>query len=613
MTSEAWFAVLPDGESGGTAARALRRGTTEVIDHHSGRPWLVGSWPAGQVVVAAVGGARLAVIGRCPVTTDALASRLRRVRDVADVEGALAGLEGSFHAVASVGGRVRVRGSASAVRRVFRARVDGVTVAASRADVLARAVGAGVDERRVALHLLSSPPPYPLDAGPGLWRGVEALPAGSFLLLEADGRAEVHRWWNPPEPQLSLAEGAVEVGRALTAAVDSCTADAKTVSSDLSGGMDSTSLCFLAARGQARLVTFRWESVDAANDDAAWAGLAAARLPGSAEHVVPERSRAPLWFSGLADLEAAADEPGSWVRDGARLATLVGLMTEHGSQLHLSGGGGDELFCAFPSYVHDSLRSHPLPTLGLVRRQRLLQRWSLWPLLRGLADRSTFSQWLAAWADGLTGTRRPSPARTSTAWGADLRMPPWASPDAVRSVQSLLRAAAADLPEPLAAQRGQHAALSCVQMCGRGFRQVDQVTSAQGLPYAAPYLDDRVIEAALSVRVAERSARDRYKPVLATAMSGIVPDTVLARSTKGEYSADFHLGLRRNKAALAEIVAESRLARAGLLDAAALRASLRRPELSPDLMRSLDNTLACEMWLRSALGAGGPGPEAVVG
>ncbi|MEV6672239.1 asparagine synthase-related protein [Streptomyces sp. NPDC051162] len=600
MSGEMWFAVVPDGESGAAVAGALRRRAAEVIDHHSGRPWLVGSWPAGQAVVAAVGEARLAVIGRCPVTAEALRVRLGRVREIADVEGALAGLEGSFHAVASVGGRVRVRGSASGVRRVFRARLDGVTVAASRADTLARALGSGVDERRLALHLLSSPPPCPLDAGPGLWRGVEALPSGSSLLIEADGRAEVHQWWNPPEPHLPLAEGAVEVRRALTAAVDSCTADAKAVSSDLSGGMDSTSLCFLAARGPARLVTFRWESVDAANDDAAWAQLAAARLPGTAEHVVPERSRAPLWFSGLTDLGATADEPGSWVRDGTRLTTLVELMTERGSQLHLSGGGGDELFCALPPYARDRFRSHTLPTLSLVRRPRALRRWPLWSLLRGLADRSTFSQWLAAWGDGLT-----QGARSSTAWGPALRMPPWATPDAVRAVQCLLRAAAADVPEPLAAQRGQHIALSCVQACGRGFRQVDQVTAAQGLPYAAPYLDDRVIEAALSVRIAERGARDRYKPLLATAMADLVPDTVLARSTKGEYSADFYLGLRRNKAELAEIVTESRLARAGLLDASALRAGLRHPELSPEVMRSLDNTLACEMWLRSVLDGGG--------
>ncbi len=138
-------------------------------------------------------------------------------------------------------------------------------------------------------------------------------------------------------------------------------------------------------------------------------------------------------------------------------------------------------------------------------------------------------------------------------------------------------------------------------MCGRAFRQVDQAATGLGLPYAAPFLDDSVIEAALSVRVADRGAPGRYKPVLATAMRGVVPDDLLARSTKGEYTADFYFALRRNRAALAELFNESRLARAGLLDTAALAAGLARPHLPPDVMRALDNTLACEVWLRHAI------------
>ncbi|MFD0382135.1 hypothetical protein ACFQ2B_06000 [Streptomyces stramineus] len=115
---------------------------------------------------------RLAVIGRCPVTAGELSARLSRIRDLADTERAVAGLVGSFHVAASIGGRVRVRGSASAVRRIFHARVVGATVAASRADRLASAIGASPDERFLALQLLSSPPPYPL-ADRCVWRGVE--------------------------------------------------------------------------------------------------------------------------------------------------------------------------------------------------------------------------------------------------------------------------------------------------------------------------------------------------------------------------------------------------------------------------------------------------------
>ncbi|MBH1937426.1 hypothetical protein I5Q34_24685 [Streptomyces sp. AV19] len=612
MSGEAWFTVLPDGDAGLAAARALRPLATRVVDHDSGRPWLLGSWPDGWVKTSRAGAARLAVIGRCPVTAGALAVGLRRVRKAEDAEYAVRGLAGSFHVVASVGRRVRVRGSASGTRRVFHTRVGGATLAADRSAVLARLTEADVDERQLAVHLLSSPPLHPLDRT-CVWQGVHALRSHDCLLIEADGRARAQQWWRAPEPVVPAAEGAHAVRRALEAAVRSCTSDGGTISSDLSGGLDSTSLCFLAAREPARLVTFRWASRDPDNDDPAWAGRAASRLP-AAEHVVVGNADAPSWYSGITDAIVPTEEPGPWVRDAVRLATLARSMTGRGSRLHMMGVGGDELFTAFPSHLHDYIRSDPLAAVGRLRRQCAFQRTRLWPVVRGLADRSTYDQWLTAWADGLTGAPPPSRqqlAEFSVDWGTRQDMPSWATPDAVHAVRHrLCRAASAGTP-PLARQRGQHAAVLSVLAGGYGVRQLGHVMSRHGLEYAAPFLDDGVVEAALAVRVAERLAPDRYKPVLAGAMRGIVPEAVLARSTKGEYSAEFHTGLRRNRAALLELFDDSLLARAGLIDTDVLRARLLGVHPDPNALRDLDATVGCEVWLRSrpgrtAVTTGGP-------
>ncbi|KOU36429.1 asparagine synthase-related protein [Streptomyces sp. WM6378] len=610
MSGDVWFAVLPDGESGVAAARLLRPWATETVFHHSGRPWLLGSWPDGQVTVGAAGARRVAVIGRCPVTVEGLSARAGRLRDIGDVEQVARGLTGSFHLLASVDGSVRARGSASGVRRLFHARVAGATVAGDRVDRLAAVTGAALDEQLLAAHLLASPLPFPLDDR-CVWQGVQAVPSFDCLLIDADGRARTRRWWTPPEPQRAWQEGVPAVRSALTAAVDACTAGGGTVSADLSGGLDSTSLCFLATREQertrrsgAKLVTLRWQSLDPQNDDAAWAVRAAARLPDS-EHVTPGPGQWPLWYSDLAGLTGDAvptDEPGPWVRDGARMAALCHLMTGRGSRLHLMGGGGDELFSTFPPHLHDYVRRHPMAAWSRIRAQRASQHWPLGQLLRQLADRRTFGQWLTAWAQGLTAPQPPSPALVrgapSTAWGVDLRMPPWATRDAAGAVRDLLREAAATA-EPLAPQRGQHTALACVRSGGRGLRQLDQVTSRQGLGLAAPYLDDQVIEAALAIRVAERSTPGRYKPVLAEAVRGIVPDDVLRRNTKGEYSTDFHVSLRHNRSALVEFFDDSWLARAGLIDDAAARAFLLGVHPTPEALRSLSSSLGSEIWLRA--------------
>ncbi|OXY88560.1 asparagine synthase-related protein [Streptomyces diastatochromogenes] len=610
MSGDVWFTVLPDGESGVTAARLLRPWATAAIPHHSGRPWLLGSWPDGHVTVGAAGARRVAVIGRCPVTVEALSERAGRLRDIGDVERIAHGLTGSFHLLASVDGSVRARGSASGVRRLFHARVGGVAVAADRADRLAAVIGAAPDEQLLAAHLLASPLPYPLDDR-CVWQGVQAVPSFDCLLIDTDGQARTQPWWTPPEPQRAWQEGVPAVRSALTAAVDTCTADGGTVSADLSGGLDSTSLCFLAARAQertrppgAKLVTLRWQSLDPENDDAAWAVRAAARLPDS-EHIVPAADQWPFWYGDLASLTGDAvptDEPGPWVRDGARMAELCRLMTVRGSRLHLMGGGGDELFSTFPPHLHDYVRRHPLAAWSRIRTQRTSQHWPLGQLLRQLADRKTFGQWLTAWAEGLIAPQSPSTALVRsappTAWGVDLRMPPWATGDAAEAVRDLLREAAATA-EPLAPERGQHTALACVRTGGRGLRQLDQVTSRRGLGLAAPYLDDQVIEAALAIRVAERSTPGRYKPVLAEAVRGIAPDDVLRRNTKGEYSTDFHVSLRHHRSALVELFDGSRLARAGLIDDAAVRASLLGVHPTPEGLRSLSSSLGSEIWLRA--------------
>ncbi|MFJ9822425.1 asparagine synthase-related protein [Streptomyces sp. NPDC101151] len=622
MSGDVWFTILPDGESGVAAARLLRHWATETISHHSGRPWLLGSWPDGHVTVGAAGARRVAVIGRCPVTVEALSARAGRLRDIGDVEQIGHGLTGSFHLLASVDGSVRARGSASGVRRLFHARVAGVSVAADRADRLAAVTKAATDEQLLAAHLLASPLPYPLDDR-CVWQGVHAVPSFDCLLIAADGQVRTQPWWTPPEPDRAWQEGVPAVRSALAAAVDACTAGGGTVSADLSGGLDSTSLCFLAAREQegtrpagAKLVTLHWQSLDPDNDDAAWAVRAAARLPAS-EHVTPAPDQWPLWYSNLADLTGDAvptDEPGPWVRDGARMAALSRLMRGRGSRLHLMGGGGDELFSTFPPHLHDYVRRHPLAAWSRIRTHRASQHWPLVQLLRQLADRRTFGQWLTAWAEGLTAPQLPSPAMVrgapSTAWGVDLRMPPWATRDAAEAVRDLLREAA-PTAEPLAPERGQHTALACVRTGGHGLRQLDQVMSRRGLRLAAPYLDDKVLEAALAIRVAERSTPGRYKPVLAEAVRGIVPDDVLRRNTKGEYSTDFHVSLHHNRAGLVELFDGSRLARAGLIDDAALRASLLGVHPTPEALRSLSSSLGGEIWLRARAAAACP-PSTVI-
>ncbi len=546
--------------------------------------------------------ASVAVIGSS-INAARLLTLANHVYKVADLDQLACILPGSFHLVASVAGEVRVQGSVSAVRQVSYTRVDGVTVASDNANVLVFLVGAAVDDGAVALQLAYPQLPYALD-DQCLWQGIQNLSPDCYLVFDAEGRVRVRRWWFPPDAVLTLTEGANAVCRALTDAVAVRTAGDGVISADLSGGMDSTSLCFLAAPRAAHFLTVRRVEADPGSDDDLWARRAAAELPG-AEHLVFAHGEAPLIYADVADVEGDPEGPYRWIRTRGRHAHLIELLAERGCRQHLTGHGGDELFGAFPSYLHTLARTHPRIAISHLRGYRGLRRWSWRETMCALTDRTTFVEWLAACAEQLTAPP-PAPTIPSFGWGWPPRMPPWATPGAVEAARDLVRDAAAGMPAPLAGSRAQHEALQYVRTCGRAVRQIVRIASDAGTRLAAPYLDDRVIEAALAVRLHERMTPWQYKPLLAAAMRRIVPDEILARTTKGDFTADVYAGVKRHRASLLELFADSVLARRGMIDIDALRGSIRGMHPTFVTLIPLEQTVACEIWLRAATGVQHP-------
>ncbi|MFF4906269.1 asparagine synthase-related protein [Streptomyces sp. NPDC001260] len=194
--------------------------------------------------------------------------------------------------MAALDGRTRVQGTASGLRLVFHAEIDGVRVAATRADTLADALGLAPDVEELAVRLLW-PAPYPLFER-SMWRGITAVPPEDALVVGADGRTARHtRWWTPPEPVRPLEEAAPLIRQALEEAVAARTRQGGVVSSDLSGGLDSTSVCLLADRSPARVVAGTWPGRDPADTDLQWAQRAMRHLP-DVEHVVWDADASPL-------------------------------------------------------------------------------------------------------------------------------------------------------------------------------------------------------------------------------------------------------------------------------------------------------------------------------
>jgi asparagine synthase (glutamine-hydrolysing) len=592
---QAWFVVFPDCAAARGVAAAVRPHAPQTLPHVSGRPWLLGCWAADELVVAQAGDVRVAVIGCCPVTAAALSALAHRVRTVADLDQLVVRLSGSFHLVAAIDGQVRVQGSVSGLRRVFYTKLGNVTVAADRADVLAGLAAAVVDEHWLAARLIYPYLPHPVSDGCP-WRGMQVLADDCYLLTAPHRPGRVVRWWQPPEPVAPLVEAAPTVAHTLAAAVEARTRAGGTISCDLSGGLDSTPICFLAARGNSRVIAVTLVSTDIGQDDVRWAQRAADQL-GGVEHLVLEMQQLPPMYADVGRSGVGADEPHIVIRDHARTIRLARQLVERGSRLHLGGIGGDQVLQAPAAYLHTTAWAHPRIAANHLRGRRAVSGWPLTATLRGLADRRSYQQWLTAAVEDLTALP-PARGMPDLGWGPALRLPPWATSHALDAARTQLHEAAASA-QPLARTRGQHATVEQLRGIGYLTRHLAGIMARAGLPLAAPFLDDRVVEACLAVRLHESTTPWQFKPLIVEAMRDLVPTSALRRSTKGDFSADWHGGLRNARAHLAELLDDLILARLGLVDVDALRKAClgMYPYTLPRL--ALDRTLACEAWLRT--------------
>ncbi|MFJ3969123.1 asparagine synthase-related protein [Streptomyces parvus] len=658
---------VPGAAAGRSAAPdatgpAREGGGTLTVAHPPGRPWIVARPLVRKVSHLARGEDALVLIGPDRVPDAVLAGILEGARDRTGLEHRLARLPGLYHVVARLSGRSWIRGTATGLRRIYHARHPAAgTIASDRPAVLARLIDAPLDESALALRLLDFLP-HPLSRRP-VWRGVHETGAGYGLALPvaAPGTAAVpgpteHRWWEPPPGELPLAEGARKVGDAVAASVRAHVGGLDRISCELSGGLDSTALAFAARdTGPASLSLLTVAARDRYSEDETWARRAveaaggtaasAARTDGAASaarnhgaapaarnghpapapdhraapargrhpgpaldhHVIPAAD-APYFYADLASTAAELnDEPLPVAPGRARAELLLGRARATGSRYHLTGYGGDEIFLGLPHAYQDLFHGNPFTAWSHLGGLRHQLGWPLLPTVKALLDRSAFPRWLAG---AVTAAPQPVARTPLLSWGVRQSLHPWLTGHAIALIAEEFRAAA-EHAEPIDPWRGRHVDIDGVRMGARHFQAMEDIGMTIGLPVAAPFYDDRILEATLAVRLPERISPWRYKPLLVEAMRGVVPDALLARTTKDHMASDEHQGLREHAPELAELWTGSRLAEHGLVDSRQLLRLAAEP-FSPVLVEhSISSTVAGETWLRTAENAW-PAPQSTL-
>jgi asparagine synthase (glutamine-hydrolysing) len=345
-----------------------------------------------------------------------------------------------------------------------------------------------------------------------------ALPPGHVLIARPGGRVDVFRYWRPEfRPARSPSSASPE--KILAALRDSVAVHLRSdvpVGAFLSGGVDSATLCALAAESVPGLMTFTvgfdaegYSEIDHAEATATALGLTSVPYVISADEFVAFLPRI-IWHLDDPMADAAAVPLWFAAREARKHVKVV-----------LSGEGADELFGGYGVYYQP----------GLVRAGRALPGWGRATIHRVAAE-------LPAGQRGkglLNRTSTPLPRRyigNAYVFHAE-------------EARQLVRGGSAsefDVTDPVyrqAAEAGLDdvATMQLVDvntwLPGDILLKADRMAMAHGLELRTPFLDREVLAVAARLARVEKTAAGTTKFALREAVGELLPQAAAERAKLG--------------------------------------------------------------------------------
>ncbi|HEY6312498.1 MAG TPA: asparagine synthase-related protein [Streptosporangiaceae bacterium] len=345
-----------------------------------------------------------------------------------------------------------------------------------------------------------------------------SLPPGHVLIARPGGRVDVFRYWRPEfRPARSPSSASVE--KILAALRDSVVAHLRSdvpVGAFLSGGVDSATICALAAESVPGLMTFTvgfehegYSEIDLAAATATALGLKSvpyvigpeefvACLPRIIWHLddpMADAAAVPLWFAA---------------REARKHVRAV-----------LSGEGADELFGGYGVYYQP----------GVVRAGQALPGW-------GRATISRVASELPAGAKGKGFLNRTStPLQRRYIGNAHVF-----STDEARMLVRGGHGSEFDVTDPIYRQAAEAGLddVATMQLIdvntwlpGDILVKADRMAMAHGLELRSPFLDREVLAVAARLARVEKTAAGTTKFALREAIGGLLPQAAAERAKLG--------------------------------------------------------------------------------
>ncbi|MBW4570939.1 MAG: albusnodin/ikarugamycin family macrolactam cyclase [Tolypothrix carrinoi HA7290-LM1] len=570
--------------------------------------WVCGNWAKQQIITLFEGPVKLGIVGTCLEPYESLVELFQNAVKKHDYN-RLMRLPGSYNLIVQNEADTYVFVDVAGLRPVFYTEYNSCVVYSSLGVSLQQLIKAEVDPCWLANYLVGLTAPN-LVQNRSPFCNIQAVPPGHYLQISLD-KATCKRYWHGPQEYCSFSEAAEQLREQLLTAVEGRVRLYGNVTSDLSGGFDSTSLALIAAKDLAKqgqkLHTITLKTVSATeSEDVKWAQHAASLYPNIAP-VMIENHELPGEYSNLESIPLT-DAPELVLTCIGQISKLMEIIRLKESQLHMSGNGGDAVLLAPPSYLADLLRRAQIGTFvqqsyGWSR----ISHSSVVDLMSSAVELSltSYHQWLLQQYKKLVAGQLSSQQLMNQFMGWDF--PPdvssWYTKKSVDLVVADLQTWAT-VATPFADSPGQHESIAVIQLNGIGARVQQQIAETYDVNLEFPYFDSLVIDACLCARPEERTNPFKYKPLLSKALHRDLPQSIFTRTTKGNYTTDEFIGFRQNLAVINELFQTSLLADMDLIDIREFHAAMKQFSMGiAAISPNFSKTLAIELWLRRVVDA----------
>lgn len=392
---------------------------------------------------------------------------------------------------------------------------------------------------------------------------------GTMLTFTREGHITQHTWWNWMKQRqdmshLTLEEAGIQFGNLLKQSVKQRLQWGR-VASQLSGGMDSSSVVCLAREwmkagmGPAKLHTLT--SVYQRPSLAAERGYAEMVIQQGGElephWVDADEAISYCWFEQGIPYH---DEPFMGLPFLSMETLLIEVASQVGIDVILTGIGSDDFICGTGLGIADQLRQGQWRTALMLASQMAREQSSnFWSILveQGLKPASL----LLTLGGPATQLRRGF-----SKWPHlnEFSIAPWILPEFAQKHQ-MHQIGITNAQQMYGGSAVASANLGAVKALAGDWTSWF-LAAPKGIHYSHPFRDARVARFCLQLPPSLKEVPGLPKPVLQTAMRGILPEAIRTRKRGSSFNDCYWLGLSKHLPQLEAMVCTSRIDELGILD-----------------------------------------------